>query len=131
MTKSAEITLAGRVYAVRRLPVRPAMAWRKRAETLLSALPQLAEKFGAETDNVVQTGLDVFGVADELINQLIELVFSGSPELAAHKDEILETLDDGDLFEAFQTLLVLNLPLASVVASQGLLTVPGEATPQT
>jgi hypothetical protein len=130
MTKSAEITLAGQVYTVRRLPVRPALAWRKQAEAMLSALPQLGELFGAETDNVVASGLKVFSVADGLIEQLIDLVFSGSPELMAQRDAILETLDDGELFEAFQTLLVLNLPLASVVANQTPVA-SGEATPQT
>lgn len=116
--RTATVTFAGKQYEVKRLPVIQAVAWRKKAEALLEAFPALAEMYNQEAENTVKASLEVFKASNDVIEQLIDVVFSADGALANDKSKILEVIDDSELLEAFQTIMLCNAPLASMAVSQ-------------
>lgn len=114
MSKSANVTLAGKTYEIHRLPAMKAIVWRKSAQELMDKFPKLAEAYQQETDNVVASGVEVLRMANGLVESLVEIVMNADPNLDADKDFILGNAFDEEFIKAFETILVLNFPLSTL-----------------
>jgi hypothetical protein len=117
------VALGGQLYPVRRMPAMKAIAWRKRAAPIVDTLQDLAEKYGASGDNLIGMAGALLHAADGLMGEMIEVVIVAGPELEADRKHIEEAAFEEEYLEAFQSILLLNAPLAgaahSITASTG------------
>jgi len=117
--RTVTIVLGGASWTVARLPALRAIAWRKGAEGLLEELPALAKLYDTETQSqadLVAAALVMYREAGAVVERIIESVLTASDELVLRRDEILETATEEELLAAFQTLLLLNAPLAGLAS---------------
>jgi hypothetical protein len=134
--RAATITLGGSRYPIERLPIRKAQAWRARAEGLLAGLPELRRLYASEADDaadLVEASLRLYAAAGSVVEELIEVVLTGSPVLEAARDWILDQAYEEEFLEGLQTLLLLNAPLAGLALGTAQLAPArnGDATPTT
>jgi hypothetical protein len=118
-----QVALGGQIYTVRRMPTARAVAWRKRANAIVEALPAIAEQYAAEGDDLVKSAGKLLGVASDTVEAMMHLVIDADVRLQADKEHILDSAFDDEYLEAFQSILLLNAPLAgaahSIMASTG------------
>ena len=124
--RNVTIVLGGRSFVVARLPALRAIAWRKGAEALLEELRGLIKLYDRESQTpaeLVEASLVLYRQAGAVVEQVIEVVLGASDELTLQRDAILDTAAEDELMLAFQTLLLLNAPLAGL-AQGGTATAP-------
>lgn len=108
------ITLGGQEYTIRRMPIGRVLAWRKRANAVVDALPPIMEQYQGEHEEweLVKAAGAIFRLADGTVEAMLECVLAASTELAADRERILEHAMEDEVWEAFQAALLLNAPLA-------------------
>lgn len=111
------IALGGQLYTVRRMPSARAIAWRKRANAIVEALPGIAAEYEQESDDLLKAAGRLLTVADAVMAEMIEVVLDADLALQADKQHILDTAFDEEYLEAFQGILLLNSPLAGAAHS--------------
>lgn len=137
--RTVTIVLGGASWTVARMPALRAIAWRRGAEQLLADMPALAKLYDTETKSqseLIEASLLMYREAGAVVERMIEVVLGASDELTQRRDLILDSATEEELLAAFQTLLLLNAPLAGL-ASEMAAAAPAEmaaaqngATPQ-
>lgn len=116
MSRTVSLKLGGEEYEAERLPAMRAVAWRKRAEQLLSKFPQLATLYDAQSENMVTGMLAVLKGADEIVPELVEVVLAGLDLSPDEREDIYATAFEEEFMEGLQRLLLLNAPLSALAA---------------
>lgn len=114
MTRTAAIHLGGQDYTVSRLPASRIFAWRRQAEKLLSSLPALQALYQKEASDVVSASLHLYAEANDVAEQVVEVVLAADPALSRQRDKILDAAQEDEFLAALMTLLLLNAPLTGL-----------------
>ena len=113
------VVLGECTYEIAELPARKNAGWRKELEERLQPLLSIVEKAGAgrqveitaELTANIRQAVQLVVTAPDVAT---EFLFAYSPELAAHRERIMETVYDSELMPAFMTVLGLAYPLGSL-----------------
>lgn len=116
---STTITLGGVEYTVNELPARKNSQWRQGFEQELGPILDLVQQAGGgaainSSDDLMRIAHQVGRVLVKAPDAVTELIFSYAPNLAAKREEILDTAYDSELIGAFQAILGLAYPFGSL-----------------
>jgi len=113
-----EVTLGGKLYAIRPLVIKDAREWRKKLVKTFSKLPGYVN---VTSDNPESFADAMQGMMVELQDEVADLFFDYAKEL--DREEIEVTGNDTELADAFQEVVKYAFPL-----SRSLTKALGEAT---
>jgi hypothetical protein len=115
--REVTVTLGGKQYTVRQLPMRAEAEWRKRLQMLLAPIMELVKGYDQIVINTPADVVDLLQrIAPLLLNApdtMLELLFDYSPELAIQADVIETTAYSDEVLEALKAVLGLAYPFAS------------------
>lgn len=113
------VTLGGRTFDVKTLPVKKAKSWRERFSQPLNDLSAQVETIGSVE---ITSGAQISGFVKTLGNMLVrspdliaDMLFEYSKELADARDWIEENSTDAEIMLAFTEVLKVAYPLAPLV----------------
>jgi hypothetical protein len=114
----ASITLAGRQYIVRELPLRKNAAWRADLQnTVMGAADLFAAAPDTDVSNPQAVAALIRGVGNLVLGStdvVVDLLFAYSPELAADREHIEGNAFESEVVEAFTEVVKLAFPFLAV-----------------
>jgi hypothetical protein len=114
--KTANITIAGKSYTIKELPIRKSVEWRKMVANEWSELAASLTNAGATslTDMSAVTAA-VQKITEKLFGSVeiaTNLLFAYAPELAADRDHIEMNGYESEIIDAFVEVIALAFPFS-------------------
>jgi hypothetical protein len=130
MVRQVTVMLAGREYVVTELPLRRNAEWRQSLSGLAEGLTMLLDAPGLQfTPGVVaQLARQIVALLLETPAELLRLLYTYSPAIAADRERIEAEGFDSEVMAAFTEVLQLAFPFGSLMKSVRALTT-GSAMP--
>jgi hypothetical protein len=118
--RSVTVTLGGKEYSVKQLPMRAEAEWRKRLQTLLAPILLLLQNYDKIELNTPADVVDLLQRIAPLLldapDTMLELLFDYSPELAIQADEVETTAYSDEVLEALKAVMGLAYPFVGDLA---------------
>lgn len=119
--ESKAITLGGRSYTLRPLPMRPASRIRKEIGSLLETVQSQATALSAsevtDAGALVNLVVSLSQMALGSIDTIAEWLFAYSPELAEDREWIVDNAYDDEIVSAFLEMVKQLFPFGSLTSS--------------
>jgi hypothetical protein len=128
------VTLGGKSYIIKQLPIRANREWRAKfnepVNKLLSAFQEVGKLSSAEFKSgkelmqrigglLLARASDVAGVLIESMDLVLDGLFAYSPELQADRDRIENTATDDEAMKAFVEVLKVAYPFGRLMQMAG------------
>ena len=113
------VTLGGREYVLKPLPLRPAREWRAQfsrlAEMVISAMRHATTAQLSSPDDLASLAAEVAPKLLGLVDELIEMMFAYSPELRAERDWLEENATEEEAMAVVIRITAIAFPFGGVV----------------
>ena len=116
LQRPLDVTLAGKPYTIKLLPIRAQAEWRKKVVSLLSGFLAMSE---ISTDNPEEFETALASILIDTPEKMLDLFFEYAREL--DRDEIENTATGAEVAVAFKKIVAVVLPPPLVTALTGAL----------